>query len=224
MALARTERRCCVPREADGFMRAHDLSTTRDYIFTVGHSNISFEELLQLLVSYDIEAVADVRSQPYSKYSPHFSRNHLEPRIEGAGLTYEFMGHQLGGRPDEREYYDDHGHVRYDTWSEDERFLDGIATLESIARRRRWVILCSEGNPRSCHRHLLIARVLASRGWPTSDIVHIETNGSCVAEESLPEQRDLFGGSVSWRSPQSVLPGVQLSTSSSDSAWPEYDV
>jgi len=202
-------------------MRPSDLNEAMDYIFTIGHSNISFEQLLKQLQAFEIEAVADVRSQPYSKYSPHFSRNALTAQLEDAGITYEFMGHQLGGRPDGQDFYDEQGHVRYDKWSEDERFLDGIASLESIAKRRRWAVLCSEGDARACHRHLLLARVLADRGWPKTNIIHIGPDGTCISEDSLPEQHDLFGGTVSWRSPQSVLQRAQPSTSSSDSAWLE---
>ncbi|MCH7579966.1 MAG: DUF488 domain-containing protein [Chloroflexi bacterium] len=203
-------------------MRSSDLETAIDYIFTLGHSNISFEQLLNQLRVYEIEAVADVRSQPYSKYSPHFNRNALNAQLEDAGITYEFMGHQLGGRPDGQHFYDEQGHVRYDKWSEDERFLDGIAILESIAKRRRWAILCSEGDARACHRHLLLARVLASHGWPKTNIIHIEPDGTCISEDSLPEQPDLFGGTVSWRSPLSVLQRVQPSTSSNDLTEPEF--
>lgn len=199
-------------------MHSSDLDATKDYIFTIGHSNISFEHFLKLLRNYEIEAVADVRSQPYSRYSPHFNRQPLSAQLEEVSITYEFMGDQLGGRPDGHDFYDEQGHVRYDKWSEDEGFLDGIASLESIATRRRWAIMCSEGDARACHRHLLLARVLADRGWPKNSIVHIEPDGTCVSEDSLPEQHDLFGGTVSWRSPQSVLQKVQPSTSSSDSA------
>lgn len=197
-------------------MHSSDLDATKDYIFTIGHSNISFDQFLKLLRDYEIEAVADVRSQPYSKHTPHFSQQPLSAQLEGSGISYEFMGDQLGGRPDGPDFYDEQGYVRYDKWSQDERFLDGIASLESIATRRRWAIMCSEGDARACHRHLLLARVLADRGWPKDSIVHIEPDGTCISEDLLPAQHDLFGGTVSWRSPQSVLQRVQRSISSSD--------
>ena len=39
-------------------------------LFTIGHSTHSIEEFLSLLQSYCIQAIADVRSQPYSRRFP----------------------------------------------------------------------------------------------------------------------------------------------------------
>ncbi len=95
-------------------MNADGLDPALDYIFTIGHSNQTFEALLGNLRAYEIEAVADVRSQPVSKYTPHFNRGDLTWRLQEAGIKYAFMGDTLGGRPDRREFYDEQGHVRYD--------------------------------------------------------------------------------------------------------------
>ena len=54
-------------------MQASDLDPAQEYMFTIGHSNISLEDLLDDLQAYGIEAVADARSQPKSRYLPHFS-------------------------------------------------------------------------------------------------------------------------------------------------------
>ena len=43
-------------------------------IFTVGHSNHSADLLVDLLRSQQVEAIADVRSAPYSRYNPQFDR------------------------------------------------------------------------------------------------------------------------------------------------------
>jgi uncharacterized protein (DUF488 family) len=198
-------------------VNASDLDPAQDYVFTIGHSNISFEDLLENLQAYGVEALADVRSQPVSKYTPHFNRNELLWRLQEAGIRYAFMGDQLGGRPAGTEFYDEEGYVRYDLWSASETFQDGIAKLEHAAARRRVAVLCSEENPAECHRHLLIARVLEGRCWASSRIIHIRSDGSCLPDDAIPVQQDLFGGTVGWRSPQSVLHKVQRSTSSNAS-------
>lgn len=204
-------------------MSTDRLDPGLDYIFTIGHSNQSFEAFLENLRSYEIEAVADVRSQPVSKYTPHFNRSDLTWRLQEAGIKYAFMGDKLGGRPDGRQFYDEQGYVRYDRWSASDAFQDGIARLRQSAERRRVAVLCSEEDPLACHRHLLIARVLASVGWPGSRIAHIRGDGSYVMDASIAVQPDMFGGEVGWRSPQSVLHKVQRSTSSSGYGAPESD-
>lgn len=204
-------------------MNADGLDPALDYIFTIGHSNQTFEALLANLRAYEIDAVVDVRSQPVSKYTPHFNRGDLTWRLQEAGIKYAFMGDTLGGRPDGREFYDEQGYVRYDLWSASDAFQDGIVRLRQSAERRRSAVLCSEEDPQACHRHLLIARVLASAGWPGSRIAHIRGDSSYVTDASIAVQPDMFGGEVGWRSPQSVLHKVQRSTSSSGYGAPESD-
>ena len=204
-------------------MNANDLDPAIDYIFTIGHSNTPFEALLANLRAYGIEALADVRSQPVSRYTPHFNRSELTWQVQEAGIRYAFMGETLGGRPSGSEYYDDEGHVRYDIWSASEAFQGGIEQLKAAALRRRAAVLCSEEDPAACHRHLLIARVLDASGWPQSRIAHIRGDGSCITDDAIPRQHDLFSGEVGWRSPRSVLHKVQQSASSSGSGAPESD-
>jgi uncharacterized protein (DUF488 family) len=204
-------------------MNADDLDPAVDYIFTIGHSNTAFEALLENLRAYSIEAVADVRSQPASRYTPHFNRSELTWQLQEAGIRYAFMGDTLGGRPAGAEYYDGEGHVRYDLWSATDAFRDGIEKLKGAAVRRRVAVLCSEEDPEACHRHLLIARVLNGDGWPGTRVVHIRGDASCVLDSEIPVQQDLFGGEVGWRSPRSVLPKVRPSASSSGFAQPESD-
>ena len=41
-------------------------------LFTIGHSNLSLEDFIALLQKYEVTAIADVRSHPYSRYLPHY--------------------------------------------------------------------------------------------------------------------------------------------------------
>jgi uncharacterized protein (DUF488 family) len=204
-------------------VNVQDLDPAEDYIFTIGHSNQSFDALLESLRAYEIEALVDVRSQPVSKYTPHFNRPELTWRLQEAGIKYSFMGDSLGGRPEDPSFYDEQGYVRYKLWGASGTFRDGITKLKHAATRRRIAVICSEEDPVVCHRHLLIARVLTSDGWAGSHIIHIRADGSCIADDSIPVQQDLFGGDAEWRSPRSVLHKVQRSTSSSGYGAPESD-
>src|SRR5262245_44876564 len=87
------------------------VSTTR--LYSIGHSNHSIERFLHLLELHRIEALIDVRSVPYSRFSPQFSIHALRTAISEAGRAYVFLGKELGGRPEGREFYDEDGHVLY---------------------------------------------------------------------------------------------------------------
>ncbi len=108
-------------------------------IYTVGHSNIEFEKLLNLLNG--IEAVVDVRSVPFSKYAPQFSRDNLREKLTDAGIEYIFMedkhiGNILGGRPKDEDCYEN-GKVIYAKVEEKVWYQQGIASLVELASKKR---------------------------------------------------------------------------------------
>jgi uncharacterized protein (DUF488 family) len=151
-------------------------------IFTLGHSKHALERFLELLGQHRIEVLADVRSQPFSRFSPHFSRPGLERAIEGAAVRYLYLGDALGGRPKARACYGDDGQVDYDRVEEQEFYRRGIERLIDGAGRFRVCLLCAEENPARCHRRLLIARTLVRRGV---EIRHIRGSGAVEIEEEL---------------------------------------
>jgi uncharacterized protein (DUF488 family) len=191
-------------------------------LFTIGHSNLELDDIRSNLRNYGVDTVVDVRSQPYSRYSPQFNRAELSHALGASGFNYRFMGESLGGRPAETRYYDVEGHVRYDLWSESPEFRAGIDELLELIRAESVALLCSEEDPTRCHRHLLVARVLAARGVEAGEILHIRASGELIPDDQIPLQMDLFGGSDTWRSPQSVLHKVQPSTSSKGYERQEY--
>jgi uncharacterized protein (DUF488 family) len=189
-------------------------------ILTIGHSNQSLEAFLGLLRRHRIEAVVDVRSRPYSKYTQHFSGDALHAALGEAGIKYVFLGGELGGRPDEDEYYDDQDHVLYWRLAESPRFLEGIGRLEAGIARFRVAIMCSEDDPIGCHRRLLVGRVLAGRGIA---VEHIRGSGAVETEEQVAgreaaerPQLALFDEpeEVTWRSIRSVSRSARPGTSS----------
>jgi uncharacterized protein (DUF488 family) len=177
-------------------------------LYTVGHSNLEPEKFLDLLKSHLIEVLVDVRSQPYSRYVPHFNQGELQALLQSAGLRYLFMGRELGGRPHGDEYYDDDGRVLYDRLAASEIFLEGISRLETGIRRYRVAIMCSEENPTVCHRYLLVGRVMADRG---AAVHHIRADGGVQRQEELDaapgKQPSLFesGKETTWKSLRPVL-------------------
>lgn len=185
-------------------------------LFTIGHSNLLQERFLTLLQEREITLLCDTRSQPYSRYVPHFNPSLLTTALESVNIAYLYLGQELGGRPPEPELYDEAGHVLYAALALTPRFLRGLETLRQKAESQNTAIFCSEEHPSHCHRRLLIGRVLHERGWK---IVHIRADGRIQTEEELiqEEQREknpegqqmLFAPEevTAWRSIQSVSRG-----------------
>jgi uncharacterized protein (DUF488 family) len=191
-------------------------SMSRLTIWTVGHSNQSFEAFAQLLLDEQIDIVVDVRSFPYSRFAPHFNREELAPALRERGIRYGYLGEELGGRPTKDEHYDEEGHALYGLMAREPVFCHAVDRLVAGARDHRVAVMCSEANPRSCHRRLLVGKVLAERGV---ELRHILRGGSVEIEHDVSigqqEQGALFGTQEAvWRSTQSVSRRRRLSASS----------
>jgi uncharacterized protein (DUF488 family) len=191
-------------------------------LYSIGHSNHSLEAFLSLLTANSIDVLVDCRSHPYSRYAPQFNAEMLSRALSEIGINYLFMGSELGGRPQQEEYYDEEGHVLYSGLSRAPLFLQGIERLEKGLDSYRVALMCSEEDPAVCHRYLLVGRVLAGRGVQTQ---HIRGNGQLQTDEELERQ---IGGAKddgqlslfeepkepAWRSLRSVLPRKRQASSS----------
>jgi len=139
-------------------------------IFTIGHSRHSAERFAELLRAQAIALLADVRTHPVSKWAPHFAKAALARMLATHAIDYEFLGRQLGGRPEGTEFYGPDGGVDYARRAEAPDFKAGIERLLDLARERRTAILCAEEDPARCHRRLLVAPALRRAGV---NVVHI---------------------------------------------------
>jgi uncharacterized protein (DUF488 family) len=148
-------------------------------VFTIGHSTHSSARLIELLRHNEITAIADVRSQPYSRVNPQFNREAFQSALKAAGMAYVFLGRQLGARSEDRSCYVD-GKVQYARLARTALFQEGLARVEQGAARYRVALLCAEKDPLTCHRTILVARHLVARGLRAA---HIREDGRLEAHE-----------------------------------------
>src|SRR4051812_44517065 len=130
-------------------------------IFTVGHSNHSLDRFLRLLAGARITAIADVRSKPYSRWSPQFNKQALGPALGENDVAYVFLGKELGGKPHDSALLKN-GKPDYHAMARSQSFGRGIQRIIDGANTHRIALMCAERDPLDCHRFLLVARHLAS--------------------------------------------------------------
>lgn len=146
-------------------------------ILTIGHSNHPIEKFLGLLQQHGIQAIADVRSTPYSRRYPQYNRDNLQAALSEADIQYVFLGRELGARSEDPACYVD-GKVQYDRLAVTELFVSGIERLLEGLKTYRIALMCAEREPLNCHRTLLVSRALERRGL---GIVHILPDGALEA-------------------------------------------
>ncbi|MGB3715865.1 MAG: DUF488 domain-containing protein [Candidatus Promineifilaceae bacterium] len=169
--------------------------TPQQSIYTIGYGGRTVEAFLELLRRYNIAYLIDVRSKPYSRYQPDFTKQPLEDYLNAQDIRYVFMGDRLGGRPDDPNCYID-GKVDYERVRVQEFYLAGLERLEKAWRDGLGVVLlCSERKPEQCHRSKLIGRSLTDQGI---EVIHIDENDDIVSQEEIMmrvigPQPSLFG-------------------------------
>lgn len=142
-------------------------------IWTIGHSTRTIDEFVQILQSFNIKFLADIRRYPGSRRYPHFNREALEKALWNHKIDY---GHfeSLGGR---RSPHKDTKNTAwrlaafrgYADYMETAEFKEGISNLKKVALQQRTVYMCSEAVWWSCHRSL-VSDYLKSLGW---EVIHI---------------------------------------------------
>jgi uncharacterized protein (DUF488 family) len=159
-------------------------------VYTIGHSNGTVERLVGLLRLHAITAVADVRSQPYSRFNPQFNRETLAIELKNSGLEYVFLGQELGARSEDPACYRK-GRAQYSLIARTAVFERGIQRLLAGMDRFQVTLMCAEKEPLACHRSILISRSLQERGVR---VRHILEDGSVEDHEtSLLRLLELHG-------------------------------
>ena len=105
------------------------------------------DRLLPGPAAHEIQFLVDVRSAPYSRFTPPFNRRRLEPVLAATGVRYLFAGDELGGRPSNAKHYDAEGHALYGEMALELRFRQMIDRLADGVRDHRIALMCSEGRP-----------------------------------------------------------------------------
>jgi uncharacterized protein (DUF488 family) len=152
-------------------------------IYTIGYGNRSIEEFIRLLQQYEMKFLVDIRSQPYSRYNPDFSKDALEKRLKQASIRYIFMGDTLGGRPRDDTVYFEDGRVDYEKVAGKDFYQKGISYLHTAwYKQLRIVLMCSEAKPQACHRSKLIGKTLHKQNIK---VVHIDETGALKTQEQV---------------------------------------
>ena len=146
-------------------------------IYTIGHSTHTLEEFTEMLQSFEIQHLADVRGLPGSNKYPQFNKENLEVALSEIGITYTHLP-LLGGR---RKVHKDSKNTRwhnesfraYADYMETDDFEKGIAQLIAIAKKETTVYMCAEALWWRCHRSM-ISDYLKAKGWEVEHIMAID--------------------------------------------------
>jgi uncharacterized protein (DUF488 family) len=150
-------------------------------MFSIGHSNHTIEHFVGLLAAHNISAIADVRSSPYSEYSPQFNREVLQQKLQDADIEYVFLGRELGARRIEDDCYVNDQAV-YGAVRDLPAFRDGLSRVLEGLEQYTVALMCAEADPLACHRTILICPEIKMLR-PDIEIKHILGDGGLESHE-----------------------------------------
>lgn len=153
-------------------------------IYTIGHSTHPIDRFLALLAGARIEAVADVRSSPWSRVNPQFNREPFREALAGAGVQYVFLGEELGARSKDPKCYVN-GKASYERIAGTVLFKSGIERVLAGAAKMSVALMCAEAEPLDCHRARLVAPRLVARG---AEVRHILRDGTVESHDSVMDR------------------------------------
>ena len=163
------------------------MDTNNEYkIFTVGHSNHTIDYFVDLIQTFKINCIVDVRSVPASSYNPQYNKENLQNFLKNNNIIYLHFGEEFGARHTEKELLDEYGKVDFDKVRKTPKFLQGVERLKKgIDKGYNLSLMCSEAEPFDCHRFSMISYYLARNGF---NVNHILKDKTYISNEMLEKR------------------------------------
>ncbi len=163
-------------------------------LFSIGYAAKSLDVFFAQLQEYQVSALVDVRSVPFSQYYKAYHQDSIQRALIQAGIHYVFLGDKLGPRSSEPSHYDEGGQVQFDRLMQSDSFKQGVLRLEKgLEKGFNIALMCAEKDPAVCHRSLLIGYFL--RRHRDLNVVHILHEGGverqCQLESRVTAEHGL---------------------------------
>jgi uncharacterized protein (DUF488 family) len=162
---------------------------TRRRLYTIGHSNRTFDDLVSALRAWDVATLVDIRHFTRSRANPQFNAASLRRRLPNRDIDYVVMP-DLGGRrgrakdalPDRNAGWTNASFKNYADYAETETFGAALDALLARASRQTCAIMCAEAVWWRCHRRIVADYALTRR----VPVAHIFTASKAVRATRTP--------------------------------------
>ena len=174
-------------------------------VFTLGFSNRSWEETLEILRTYGIERLVDIRTLPGSRHTPQFNQENLSRALPAAGIEYIHLRTLGGLRKPKRGDSANAGWRNesfrgYTDYMQTPEFAQALEELIRLLREKRTVYACTEAVFWRCHRSL-VSDALEVRGCRPG---HIFSAAECRSHRTTPFAR-VEGLRITYPDPEPLL-------------------
>jgi len=152
-------------------------------IFTIGHSTRTVEEFVQLLKTYSVTLILDVRTVPRSRHNPQFNKETLPNTLKPQGIKYIHIPEIGGLRHPKHDSinlgWKNSGFRGYADYMQTQEFTDNLLKIVALARENSLALMCAEALPWRCHRSLISDALVVRH----VKVLHIISKGSTISHE-----------------------------------------
>jgi len=166
-------------------------ATYEAMLFSIGHGNRTAAAFVEILLSFGVRNIADIRSYPGSRRNPHFNLEPFREFLGRAGTSYTWFPDLGGLRRKGLGTHSPHksltsaGFRNYADWMESPRFALAVQELVRLAGTGHTCLMCAETIPQRCHR-LLLADYLLVQGI---QLIHILGRGKSTPHLLSPHAK-----------------------------------
>lgn len=141
-------------------------------IYSIGHTNNSLEKFFKMIRVNKINCIVDVRSTPFSKFTPQFNQDSLKKSLNKIGIYYIHMGTEFGARRKDKSLYTEDGYLDFEKTRKSAEFIGGICRLEEGCKKGFVIsLMCTEKDPFDCHRAIMVSKGLKDNGFIVKHIL-----------------------------------------------------
>lgn len=136
-------------------------------LYTLGHSNRSLEDFLELIKAQAITQIVDVRTIPKSRLFPWFHQQALSNTLKKCGVVYYHLK-ELGGLRKAsvdsiNTAWKNKSFRGFADYMQTDAFVSGLQKLNQLLTlENKTAIMCSEAVPWRCHRSLIADAEIAN--------------------------------------------------------------
>ena len=149
-------------------------------LYTIGHSTRTIEEFLELVFSFNIKVLADIRRLPGSRKYPQFDQDTLKKSLHENGIQYVYIEDLGGRRPAKKDSknttWRNKSFQGYADYMETKSFVNGAVELAKYALEKPTAMMCSEAVWWRCHRSM-VSDYFKAKGW---EVLHIMALGKAT--------------------------------------------
>ena len=159
------------------------------FFYTIGHSNRTAGQFIELLVASGIRALADVRAFPHSRALPQFNGEALSAELAVHDIAYRHFP-ALGGRrakvrevdADANAYWENRSFHNYADYATTPAFREGLEELKAWQAPAPLALMCAEAVWWRCHRRIIADYLLADG----CTVFHILGEGAVKLAQMTP--------------------------------------